>query len=165
MIKKRSAVSILVMIWLSVFFICSVYAQKPQARTSRENLTTLVLLRMTQVLDLTEEQTALLFPKITRVEKEKAKMLREIGIRLRELRSMLKDEDPDMERLEKRIEEIKSLRHQIKVKEAEVEEIVEKILTLEQRAKYLIFFQDFYRFLRERLSEAREKQERQRVKK
>ena len=102
---------------------------------------------------------------IGRVEKEKAKMLREIGIRLRELRSMLNDEDPDMERMEKRIEEIKSLRSQIKVKEAEVEEVVEKILTLEQRAKYLIFFQDFYRFLRERLSEAREKQERQGTKK
>ena len=40
-------------------------------RRIRDNIRTLLLLRMTQALDLTEEQTAKIFPKISRIEKEK----------------------------------------------------------------------------------------------
>ena len=62
----------------------------PQARTRlRENISDLYLLRLTRALDLTEEQTAKLYPFLTRVEKEKAELQRRMGPDLRDLRGEL----------------------------------------------------------------------------
>jgi len=132
----------------------------PQAqRNTRENITTLMLLRMTQVLDLTEEQTVKLFPLINRIEKEKQQLSRRIGKRLSDLRFLLRGGSPSEAEIRSAINDVKDMRDQIKALEAELEAFVERHLSLEQQAKYLIFFQDFYRQLREKLNEARRRQQ------
>ena len=126
-----------------------------KSQRSRENVRTLYLLRMTQVLDLTEEQTAKIFPRVTRVEKEKHELNKKLSRLLRELRFRLREESAGEEELAGRVQEIKDLSHQLKDIDRELEIFLEQSLTVEQQAKYLIFHSDFTRTLRQQLEKAR----------
>jgi Spy/CpxP family protein refolding chaperone len=127
-----------------------------KARKGWANISTLYLIRMVQVLDLTEEQTAKIIPMVNRVEKEKREMNRKIGLLMRELRATLRQQDGNEKELSRIMEEMKDLRMQVKNREEELQEFMEGILTVPQQAKYLIFVQDFLRDLREKLNKARE---------
>ncbi|UCE41998.1 MAG: hypothetical protein JSV17_03190 [Candidatus Aminicenantes bacterium] len=127
-----------------------------EARRGWENISTLYLLRMVQVLDLTEGQTAKIFPMVNRVEKEKREMNRNIGLLLRELRGKVRQQDVDENELSRIMHEIKDLRMQVKNKEEELQDFLEENLTIQQQAKYIIFIQDFLKDLREKLNKARE---------
>ena len=136
----------------------SIQGQKPpDRRTTRENILTLMLLRMTRVLDLNEAQTAQLFPMVNRIEKEKFVLNRQIGERLRDLRILLQKEDGNPEKLQMLMSDILNLRDKVKAKDEEVQVWVDENLTLVQQAKFLIFFQDFNQYLREKLLEARQR--------
>lgn len=126
-----------------------------EARRGRDNISTLYLLRMVQVLDLTEDQSAKIFPKVNRVEKEKREMNRKIGLLLRELRAKVRQQDVKEQELSRIMEEVKDLRIQVKNREEELQEFMEENLTIHQQAKYLIFIQDFLKDLREKLNKAR----------
>jgi len=126
----------------------------------RENINTLRLLRMTQALDLTEEQAEKIFPALNQNEKKKRGIQREIGQKLKELRLILAKEKSEEQEIENVIEDLKGLRNALKSQDAELEKIMEENLTLVQRAKYLVFSVDFYRGLRERIDEARRLQKR-----
>ncbi len=138
--------------------------QPPNRRRARENMKTLWLLRMTRVLELTEEQTAKVFPIVSRIEKEKSEIYKQVGKQIRELRLILKEEEPDQGDLKNKINKIKELRNLIKKKEEELDARLEENLTLVQRAKYLMFAANFYRDLRDNLDRARIQRERQRSK-
>ena len=127
-----------------------------ETRRGRDNISTLYLLRMVQVLDLTEEQTAKIFPNVNRVEKEKREMNRKIGQRLREIRAMVRQQNGDEENLARMVQEIRDLRKEVKSKDEELEGFLSENLTIYQQAKYLIFVQDFLKDLREKLNKARE---------
>ncbi len=127
-----------------------------KARKGLDNISTLYLIRMVQVLDLTEEQTAKIIPMVNRVEKEKREMNRKIGLLMRELRATLRQQDGNEKELSRIMDEMRDLRMQVKSREEELQEFMEGILTVPQRAKYLIFVQDFLRDLREKLNKARE---------
>jgi hypothetical protein len=127
-----------------------------EARKGWDNISTLYLLRMVQVLDLTEEQTAKIFPKVNRVEKEKREMNRKIGQRLREIRAMVRQQNGDEENLARMVQEIRDLRKEVKNRDEELEGFLSENLTVYQQAKYLIFVQDFLKDLREKLNKARE---------
>lgn len=144
-------------------FIKSFWAQRENSKV-RDNITTLMLLRLTQVLELTEEQTVVLFPHISRVEKGKKKINQEIGKNFRDLRVMLRQEIQDPGKLSAAMENIRTLRDKLKDLDADLEKIVAGNLTVVQQAKYLIFFQDFYRGLRDKLNQARETLGRQKKK-
>ena len=126
-----------------------------KSQRSRDNVRTLYLLRMTQVLNFTEEQAAMIYPRITRVEKEKHKLNKKVNQLLKELRVRLREESTGKEELAGRVQEIKDLSHQLKDIDKELEIFLEQNLTVEQQAKYLIFHSDFTRRLRQQLEEAR----------
>jgi len=144
----------------SIFLTAFAEDQKRDRKEIRENINTLRLLRMTQALDLTEEQAAKIFPALNRIEKEKRGIQREIGLKLKELRLILAKEKQEEQEIENAIQELKELRNALKSQDAELEKIVEENLTVVQRAKYLIFSVDFYRGLREKIDEARRLQKR-----
>ncbi|MCK7483109.1 MAG: hypothetical protein M0C28_43020 [Candidatus Moduliflexus flocculans] len=73
---------------------------EPPARTRlRENISDLYLIRLTRALDLTEEQTATLYPLLTRAEKEKSALQGRMGADLRELRRELSGTPADEARI------------------------------------------------------------------
>jgi hypothetical protein len=127
-----------------------------ETRRGWDNISTLYLLRMVQVLDLTEEQAAKIFPRVNRGEKEKREMNRHIGLLLRELRARLKQQDVKQEELSRILDEIKDLRKQVKNKDEELQTFMEENLTIHQQARYLLFIQDFMKDLREKLNKARQ---------
>ena len=88
--------------------------QPQNRRRARENMKTLWLLRMTRVLELTEEQTAKIFPIVSRIEKEKSEIYIQVGKQVRELRLILREEEPDQKELKNKINKIKELRDIIK---------------------------------------------------
>lgn len=164
--KIRYILSILLcMLLLSSILSAAIQDDQPQnRRRARENMRTLWLLRMTRVLELTEEQTAKVFPIVSRIEKEKNEIYKQIGKQVRELRLILREEEPVQSDLENKINKIKELRNLIKKKDEELEARMEENLTLIQRAKYLMFAANFYRDLRDNLDRARIQRERQRQK-
>lgn len=121
----------------------------------RENLNRLRLLRMTEELELREDQTAVIFPAAARLEKEKAEISRKIGQEIRDLRAMLRSGAPDSQALGRKVRAIKELRRSLQEKELEFEKILEENLDEVQKAKYLLFTLDFYRMLGEKLDRAR----------
>lgn len=164
--KIRNILSILLcLLLLSSILSAAIQDDQPRnRRRTRENVRTLWLLRMTRVLELTEEQTAKVFPIVSRIEKEKSEIYKQIGKQVRELRLILSEEKPGQDDLKNKINKIKELRNQIKKKDEELEARMEENLTLIQRAKYLMFAANFYRDLRDNLDRARNQRERQRQK-
>lgn len=164
--KTRYILSILLGLFL-LSAILSAAVQDDQLRPRRrvrENMRTLWLLRMTRVLELTEEQTAKIFPIVSGIEKEKSEIHQQLGKEVRELRLILKEEEPDQKELKNKIDKIKELRNLIQKKDEELEARLEENLTLVQRAKYMIFAANFYRELRDNLERARIQRERLREK-
>ena len=114
----------------------------------RDQLATLRLLRMTQALDLTEEQTSKLFPTINRLEKDKSVLQKEISANIRELRGLLKDPAPlKDDQVNPLLAAIKAGRDKVRAIDAELETFVESNLTTVQKAKYVLFNIEFMRSL------------------
>ena len=134
-------------------------------RRTRENIITMRLLRMTRVLELTEEQTAKIFPVVTHVEQEKMEIYLKVGKEMRDLRLALKSKTPDEKKISNKIKAIKEFRDRLESMDKELETRLEEILTLIQRAKYLVFSADFNRDLRNQLDRARRMKERPQRKK
>jgi Spy/CpxP family protein refolding chaperone len=121
----------------------------------RENIVTLRLLRMTQVLELTEEQTAKIYPVIARIEKEKTEIQKELGLLMREIRDIVRTGTDKGGKIEEKLDNIKELKAGIRTKEEEIENFLASQLTPLQRAKYLLFSVEFYQGLGEKLERAR----------
>jgi Spy/CpxP family protein refolding chaperone len=118
----------------------------PQARARlRERISDLYLIRLTRALDLTDEQTARIYPLLTKVEKDKAALQGRMGLDLRDLREELAKTPPGDEAVLGLVGRIRQARRAIRQKDEEVEAALEGILTPVQRARYLIFTVDFLR--------------------
>jgi Spy/CpxP family protein refolding chaperone len=129
---------------------------EPQARARlRENISNLYLLRLTRALELTEDQTAKLYPLLTRVEKEKAELQRQMGLDLRDLRAEMAKSPAGEKAVLGLVTRIRESRRAIRQKDDEVEAVLEGVLSPLQRARYLIFTVDFLRSVGENVQRAR----------
>ena len=155
--RKSSVIYLLIMLLLASF--SEVYGQGHPARRGknvRENMFVLRTLRMTQALDLTEAQTAVIFPELNRAEKEKAQLQANLAGEIRDLRQIInKDKVTDKE-YEERVAKILDLRERIKRRESEFEKFLFTQLTSAQKARYIIFNIDFNRGMMERMGRARQ---------
>ncbi len=143
-----------------VFLGSLVFAQMPGERMIgrerlRENINRLRLLRMTEVLALTEEQTAKIYPAYYRVEKEKMELMKRLNSEIRELKDLLAGPEVKKEGIGPKIKAVKELRRSLVEKEQEFEDFLEQNLSDVQKAKYLVFSVEFYRSLGDKLKRAR----------
>lgn len=122
----------------------------------RQRISELYLLRLTRALDLTEEQTAKVYPLLTRAEKDKAEIQRKMGQDLRALREELAQPAPREKELDALVERIREERRTIRQTEEDVEVSLDGILTPVQKARYVIFTVEFLRGLQDRLDRARD---------
>lgn len=142
-----------------VFLGSLVFAQMPGQKTMgreriRENINRLRLLRMTEVLELTEEQTAKIYPAYYRVEKEKMEIMKRLNSEIRELKTLLGEADAKKEEMASKVKAVKELRRSLLEEDREFEDFLEQNLTEIQKAKYLVFSVEFYRNLGEKLNRA-----------
>jgi CRISPR/Cas system CSM-associated protein Csm2 small subunit len=127
-------------------------APGPQPRTRlRERISDLYLLRLTRALELTEEQTAKLYPALTRAERQKAGLQVQMGLDLRSLRAELAKTPPKEATILLLADRVRDARRAIRQVDDGVEEALDKALTSVQRARYLIFTVDFLRRVGENL--------------
>ena len=119
--------------------------EQAQRAGLRERIGELYLLRLTRALDLTEEQTAKVYPLLTRSEKQKAEIQRKMGQDLRALRAELAKTPPDDKELVALTGRIREARLAIRKGDEEVEAALDRVLTPVQRAQYLIFNIEFLR--------------------
>ena len=146
----------LVLFLLSTFLLAAEQdGQLQNSERLRENILTLRLIRMTQILDLTEEQTAKIYPVLNRIEKDKIKIQRQIGQGIKQLKLMLQEEKPESDKIANEVKKIKDQGSLIKQRDEELESFLENNLTLIQRAKYLLFSVEFYSGLGEKLQRSK----------
>lgn len=127
-----------------------------QAGNLRRNLVTLRALRMTQVLELTEQQTAVIFPELNRAEKEKAELQRQLAIEIRNLRQRIDSGKSTDEEFEAGVQRIRALRQNLQTREQAFEDFLFGRLTPVQKARYIIFSLEFNRVLMERAQRLRQ---------
>lgn len=113
----------------------------------RQNVFTLRLLRLTQALDLSEDQAAKIFPTFNRVEKDKLEIQKTISADIAALRKYLQDPGVKEEDIAARLKSLKTGQTAMRSKDAELDEFLESHLTTVQKAKYLLFQIEFYRGL------------------
>jgi Spy/CpxP family protein refolding chaperone len=131
-------------------------AGDPQSRARlRERISDLYLLRLTRALELTEEQTAKLYPVLTRVEKEKAALQRDMGLDLRDLRTELAKTPPGEKEVLGLADRIRQARRAIRERDEEVEATLDRVLTPVQKGRYIVFTVDFLRNVGENLGRVR----------
>lgn len=135
-----------------IFIIVNAQDAPPRGeqRNLRQNLFTLRALQMTRALDLSEQQTAVIFPELNRAEKDKAELQRQLLEEIRRLRQLMNSDKPAEEELENRVARIRELRQKIHEREEKFEEFLLSRLTPTQKARYIIFTLDFNRQLLER---------------
>jgi hypothetical protein len=121
----------------------------------RANVALLMLMRMAQALDLTEEQIAKILPVMNQKEREKQLLQDELLKKMRELRVLVENASADEQSLEEMVGTIRDLEGQLREKEVEFNTVIEASLSPLQKAKYILFAQDFYRELRDTLNDAR----------
>jgi predicted nucleic acid-binding Zn-ribbon protein len=121
----------------------------------RENLVTLRLLRLTQALDLSEEQAARIYPVINRIEKEKSEIQKQMSADIADLRLLVNEPASREADIDAKNRKIREAREAIRVKDVELDEFLEKNLTTIQKARYLLFQIEFYRVLNDRLDRMR----------
>lgn len=160
MIKKILSITL---IWMSITLLWAgqkASGQEPGARMQpgnlRRNLVTLRALRMTQVLELSEQQTAVIFPELNRAEKEKAELQRQLAIEIRNLRQKIDSGKSTDEEFEAGVQKIRELRQKIQAREQAFEDFLFGRLTPVQKARYIIFSLEFNRGLMERAQRLRQ---------
>jgi hypothetical protein len=129
--------------------------QGPTRERIRENVYTLRLIRMTQALDLTEEQTSRIYPALGRIEKDKADVQKKIASGLRDLKDLLGSSRAGDEELLTKVRALQGLRKDLRILDDKFERILDENLTVVQKANYVIFSVDFYKGLWENLNKAR----------
>lgn len=122
----------------------------------RQRISELYLLRLTRALDLTEEQTAKVYPLLTRAEKQKAEIQRRMGLDLHLLREELARPVPREKEIDALVVRIREERRLIRQTDEDVEASLDHVLTPLQRARYVIFTVEFLRGLQDRLDRVRD---------
>lgn len=153
---KKTTILILSLVLLAGLAFASAQDDALQRRQKvREDLVTLRLLRLTQALDLTEEQAVKIYPSINRIEKEKMDIQKRMSADIRDLRSMVNGPTPKEADIEIKYKNVRAAQQSIKDKDAELDEFLEKNLTSIQKAKYLLFQIEFFRVLNDSMDRVR----------
>jgi Spy/CpxP family protein refolding chaperone len=130
--------------------------QRPMGRQRlRENINRLRLLRMTEALELTEEQSTKIYPVYYRIEKEKLALIKALNSEIGDLKNLLSEPNSTDEEIAAKVKAVKDLKGNLLEKDQEFEDFLEQNLTAVQRAKYIVFSVEFYRNLGEALDRAR----------
>lgn len=153
---KRSTLSLtLAALWVAVAAVAMAQPEPPRAPRAprgperpwqgkhdpREMTEAFRLYKMTEYLELTEEQTAKLFPRMAAARKAHEEGMDQARAKMKELRELVKKED--WAKGAKLAEEIHALRGEQMRKHHEAMADLTKLFTDEQRAKFALFEQRF----------------------
>ena len=128
---------------------------REQMEKVRNRIETLRMWKLTKALDLDEKTSAQIFPLLNRYDKKRAEI--EIAMRegIKELRESLKEKREGQ--LKNILERLEQNHKNMQRMNDEEREDLKRILTVEQRAKFIIFQQEFDREIKKIIEETRER--------
>ena len=123
----------------------SLYAQRPGGqfermnKPRREQIEMLRIWKMTEELDLSEQQAEKFFPKLRSEDKENEKLVVQRGKIFRELHDKVKNGEMNAKELDKAIDNLTEIQINIIQKNAKFIRDMEGVLSFDQQAKLIIF--------------------------
>ncbi len=134
------------------------YSQPLPRKRVREQIETIRMWKLTEALNLSQEQSMRFFPLFNQWERERHQLDLERDRLLDELKLVLKRERPKEKEIRTLLERLEENRVRRGEGQKDFWLQASKILTLRQRAEYLIFQRDFERRIREIIKGIRERQ-------
>lgn len=122
---------------------------------AREMLDTMMIWKLTKALDLTEEQSLRVFPKIQALQKARKEVFQEKMRRYRDLSKQLRDDPKNEEAIRIKIAAIRDHEADFRAKEARLKEEIAGHLSLRQQAEMILFEERFPREVRHTLEDIR----------
>ena len=119
------------------------------------------IVKMTEALNLSEEQSIKVFTKIGQIEREKKVLQKKKIEAIQNLRELV-DSGAHEEDIKKSVENIKNLAVSIKEQDDALTKYLEGVLSVEQQARYIIFAEDFQKDIRKMIGHARDGRGKQR---
>jgi len=110
-------------------------------------ITSIKVAELTQILDLNEKQVVEIIPRVRRLEDLRFRFQKRRRMIIEELKLLARSQAEDSI-LRQKIEEYKKIVMEFRDKEERVKKGIEKLLSLRQQAKFLIFQNEFERRLR-----------------
>lgn len=132
-----------------------IFAQgRPEEKDPREIIEKVRIYKLTEELDLSEEQITKFFPRLKEMRKNEQEFHKQRGEIIQELKEILKakvDEQKIVKLLNK-LQELQKKRIESQLREMEE---IRQILTPEQQARFIIFQEEFEREIRDMIREIR----------
>lgn len=122
----------------------------------REIIEKVRIYKLTEALDLTEEQTTKFFPHLKEMRKNEQDFQGQRMVLLQELRNLVKTNAREQEIINV-LNQFQELQKKRMTNQMQEIESLKKILTPVQQAKFLIFQEDFEREIRELIREVRKR--------
>ncbi len=122
---------------------------------AREMLDTMMIWKLTKALDLTEEQSLRVFPKIQALQKTRKEFFQEKMRRYRDLSKQLRDDPKNDEAIRAKILAIRDIETDFRSRESRFKEEIAGHLSLRQQAEFILFEERFPREVRHTLEDIR----------
>ncbi|MCX7995857.1 MAG: hypothetical protein N3A65_08850 [candidate division WOR-3 bacterium] len=142
---------------ICVFPFLILFAQAgSEDKDPREIIEKVRIYKLTEELDLTEEQMAKLFPKLKDMRKFESEFHRQRLELIHELKNLLekKVNDQEIVKVLDKFQELQRKRYEAHLKEIES---IKQILTPVQQARFIIFQEEFEREIRDLIREVRKR--------
>jgi len=121
----------------------------------REMLETLRIWKMTKALELTEEQSLKIFPKMREIENAREEAGKQKARILMDLQKLLKEEKPDIDKVKESLNAIEKVDSELRSREERLREELKTILSPLQQAKFYIFQKEFEEDVKRMIAEVR----------
>ena len=121
----------------------------------KEILETMRVWKMTKSLELTEEQSLKIFPKLRDSEKIGEELGKKRMETLLELEKLLKDEKPDQAKISEILNALDKIKSEVRAQEDKLREELKAILSPIQEAKFYIFMKNFEEDVKRMIAEVR----------
>ncbi len=152
---------------LFAVLICALAVTVPAAGASAENVRDLVhayrVWKLTDVLELSEEQMPVFYSKLKEIDRLEAELLENQREVVKRLADILDDKEIDQEKLNEALAEHRALRQKRLEEVGRLRDEAETMLSAEQRARYLVFDQEFRSDLRNIIQKARDLERQRRM--
>jgi len=165
-VKKLKLSGMFFLIFIFILTAQAVYAQRPPARPFpeegkrerlREEIETMKMWKMLEVLDLTDEQSNDFLPAWRELQKAQKDFREKREDLLKSLEAVLGEEKPDEGKIKDILGQLENKRSQLEEVQQRFRHKAQEVLTIEQQAKLLLFEDRFEKRMMEIIRQYREK--------
>jgi Spy/CpxP family protein refolding chaperone len=149
----RKAIILLVSALILLNFQTAFSLKEKEKENVRKQISSVKAWKLTEELNLSEEQAQSLFPAQKAYEDRKEQLRKKREAVEKELDDLLEAEEKNDERIKEKMTQLKNVDEQSRSNEDQFRAKISKILSVEQQAKYELFEKNFEKELRQMITE------------